>query len=244
MLISKKFFLLFSQCLVLFLTFCEVKAAVITGQEPITVNLGTGANVSYLVFNESTLAPVPIRYAWHYDGAINPLTGDKWSGEDLFQGVIEASAGSAYALSVATGVYGLYTDFTIGVNQSRVINPLDTPVWTYWISGGSEYVEYGDNGAFTFDAPLGGWMISPSYAATRWISNGSYDGWTLAEFAYPGTSPTSYIVDQNGVLQPVTVGTYSGMDPQVIPEPGVLPLCLFSVAFLLFLRAFKIRQAA
>jgi hypothetical protein len=244
MLIKQKFHLLFFLWVGLFPNFGEVKAAVITGQEPITVNLGIGANVSYLVFNESTLAPVPIRYAWRYNGLTNPLSGTNWTGEDLFQGVISASAGTEYALSVGIGAYGLYTDFTIGGNQSRVINPLDTPVWTYWISGGSEYVEYGDNGAFTFDATLGGWMISPSYAATRWISNGSYDGWTLAEFAYPGTSPTSYIVDQNGVLQPVTVGTYSGMDPQVIPEPGVLPLCLFSVAFLLVLRAFKIRQAA
>jgi len=63
----------------------QVHAAVITGQEPITVNLGAGSNVSYLVFNESTLSTAPIRYAWHYDGLINPQTGTNWSGEDLFQ---------------------------------------------------------------------------------------------------------------------------------------------------------------
>jgi len=243
MLIKNKGNLLGCLFLGLFLAFGQAESAVITGQEPKTVNLGTGANVSYLVFNESSLSSVPIRYAWHYDGMLNPKTGTNWSGEDLFQGVIEASAGGDYALSVTTGAYGLYTDFTIGGNRSRIINPLDSPVWTYWISGGSEFVEYGDNGAFTFDVPSGDWMISPSFAATRWISNGSYDGWTLAEFAYPGTNPTAYFMDQNGVSQPVTIGTYAGMDPQVIPEPRVIPLGLLSGALFLLLRPWKRLEA-
>lgn len=208
----------------------------ITGQEPVTVNLGSGSNVSYLVFNESTLSNDPIRYAWHYDGLVNPLTGTNWSGEDLFQGVLSASQGTDYALSVGTGAYGLFTDFTIGETKSATVNPLDSPVWTYWISGGSEFVEYGDEGSFTFDVPSGGWIISPASQLSRWITSGSYDGWTLAEFAWPGTDPTSNYLDQNGVLQPVTFGTYSGLDPQVIPEPQAGLLCLLSLSVLLLAR--------
>ena len=212
----------------------HVHAAVITGQEPVTVNLGSGSNVSYLIFNESTLSNDPIRYAWHYDGLLNPLTGTNWSGEDLFQGVLSASQGTDYALSVSTGAYGLFTDFTIGGTKSVSVDPLDSPVWTYWISGGSEFVEYGDNGSFSFEVPSGPWIVSPSYAATRWISNGSYDGWTISPFSYNGEpSDTSIYTDIDGISQPVTFGTYSGNDPQVIPEPGTGFLCLISTAALI-----------
>ena len=215
----------------------HVHAAVITGQEPVTVNLGSGSNVSYLIFNESTLSNDPIRYAWHYDGLLNPLTGTNWSGEDLFQGVLSASQGTDYALSVSTGAYGLFTDFTIGGTKSVTVDPLDSPVWTYWISGGSEFVEYGDNGSFSFEVPSGLWIVSPSYAATRWISNGSYDGWTISPFSYSGAvSDTHYYTDTDGIVQPVTFGTYYGLDPQVIPEPRVSLLCLLSLTVLLFAR--------
>jgi hypothetical protein len=212
----------------------HVHAAVITGQESVTVNLGSGSNVSYLIFNESTLSSDPIRYAWHYDGLVNPLTGTNWSGEDLFQGVLSASKGTGYALSVSTGASGLFTDFTIGGTKSASVDPLDSPVWTYWISGGSEFVEYGDNGSFSFDVPSGQWIVSPSYTATRRISNGSYDGWTISPFSYTGaSSDTSFYNDVDGKSQPVTFGTYSGLDPQIIPEPGTGLLCLISSAALL-----------
>lgn len=223
----------------------QIHAAVITGQEPVTVNLGSGANVSYLVFNESSLSDAPIRYAWHYDGLINPLSGTNWSGEDLFQGVISASVGTDYALSVGTGAYGLYTDFTIGTNKSVTIDPLDSPVWTYWISGGSEYVEYGDNGPFNFEVPSDRWLISPSYASSRWISNGSHDGWTISPFSYAGEpSDTHYYADTDGISQPVTFGTYSGMDPQVIPEPDTRMLLLFSIVAIIVFARWKSRQKA
>jgi len=228
-------------CVLILLAAINAPAAVIIGREPITVNLSSGANVSYLVFNESTLASTPIRYAWHYDGAINPLTQTNWSGEDLFQGVLSASVETEYALSVQTGEFGLFTDFTIGGRQSRIVDPRSSPVWTYWISGGSEYVEYGDNGSFSFLVPAGHWIISPSYAAARWISNGSYDGWTIAEFEYPGTNPVGYYTDLEGVSQPVKVGTYSGLDPQVIPEPAPVALVALSLVLLTILREWKLR---
>jgi hypothetical protein len=242
MLIQQTMLRLICFCGLILMAVINAPAAVITGQEPITVNLGTGANVSYLVFNESTLANTPIRYAWHYDGAINPVTRTNWSGEDLFQGVLSASQETEYALSVQTGAHGLFTDFTIGGRQSRIVDPLSSPVWTYWISGGSEYVEYGDNGSFSFLVPAGQWMISPSYAATRWISNGSYDGWTIAEFEYPGTNPVGYYTDLEGVSQPVTIGTYYGLDPQVIPEPAPIVLVALSLMLLPILRAWKLRH--
>jgi len=195
-------------------------AAVITDREPITVNLGSGANVSYLVFNESTLSPAPIIYAWRYNGETNS-SGFPWSGTDLLEGVIKESASTSYALGYTTGAYGLIATFSIGSNSSTT-DPLTSPVWAYWIMGGSEYVPWED---FSFNASPLTWVVSPANYDTRWLQNGSYDGWTLSPFSYTGAAgDTSYYTDVNGIVQPVTFGTYSGEAPLSIPEPTSLAL--------------------
>ena len=195
-------------------------AVVITDREPITVNLGSGANVSYLVFNESTLSPAPIIYAWRYNGETNS-SGFPWSGTDLLEGVIQESASTSYALGYTTGAYGLIATFSIGSNSSTT-DPLTSPVWAYWIMGGSEYVPWED---FSFNASPLTWVVSPANYDTRWLQNGSYDGWTLSPFSYTGAAgDTSYYTDVNGIVQPVTFGTYSGEAPLSIPEPTSLAL--------------------
>jgi hypothetical protein len=114
--------------------------------------------------------------------------------------------------------YGLFTAFTVGRTTSEVVDPTASRVWAYWISGGSEFVTYGDNGSFSFVVPDDRWIVSPASPSNRWIVHGSQDGWTLAEYSWPGTNPTAFFTDINGVEQPVTVGTYSGIPPGAIPE--------------------------
>ena len=105
---------------------------VTTGQNPriIDVNPGHGANVSYLILDEGSLAPEPIIFAWHYDGTMNPSTGTNWSGTDLFEGIRSSLAGSANQLSVTSQLYGtnaysqaLVTGFSFGSASSAAINP-------------------------------------------------------------------------------------------------------------------------
>jgi hypothetical protein len=207
-------------CGLILLATINAPAAVITDREPITVNLGSGANVSYLVFNESTLSPAPIIYAWRYNGETNS-SGFPWSGTDLLEGVIKESASTSYALGYTTGAYGLIATFSIGSNSSTT-DPLTSPVWAYWIMGGSEYVPWED---FSFNASPLTWVVSPANYDTRWLQNGSYDGWTLSPFSYTGAAgDTSYYTDVNGIVQPVTFGTYSGEAPLSIPEPTSLAL--------------------
>jgi hypothetical protein len=212
------------------------RAAVITGQEPVIVTIGSGTNVSYLALDETSLSTVPIVYAWHYDGLTNAF-GTAWSGTDLLQGIIAGSSSTPFALNVTTGAYGLVASFSIGSNTAT-IDPLGSPVWTYWIKGGEEYVPYGDNGDFTFlPSPLN-WVVSPANYDTRWITNGSWDAWTLSPFSYTGApSDTSYYTDTNGIVQPVTFGTYGGVAPlSAVPEPSASVCTLMALLLVVAIR--------
>jgi hypothetical protein len=122
-----------------------------------------------------------------------------------------------------------------------VVDPLASPVWTYWIQGGGEYVPYGDSGDFFFNVPTDAWTISPGSSDTRYIANGSYDAWTISAFSYAGVaSDTHYYTDLSGNTQAVTFGTYAGDQPlskiTAIPEPSPgLFVLLFLMLFLLML---------
>ena len=214
----------------------QSKADITTGQAVrlIDVNPGMGANVSYLVLDESSLFQAPVIFAWHYNGKINPSSGTNWSGTDLFEGIQSSLLGSANQISVTslTNSYGtnpysqeLILGFSFAGSSSTLVDPSGTNVWTYWIKGGGEYVPYGDNGEFTFNASPTNWVISPNTSDSRWISNGSYDGWTICGFSYNGaTNDTHYFRDVNEILQPVTFGTYYGSEPltlTALPIPVV-----------------------
>ena len=186
--------------------------------DSITIHLGIGANVSYLAFDESTLGPKPIIYAWRYD---NLTDGTPRTGTDLLNAVISKTAGATWALSYAIGAFGLTTSYTIGSVTSTTVDPVDSPVWTYWIKGGTEFVEYGDEGSFTFSVG-NSFIVSPSYSDTRYLSNGSYDAWTISPFSFTGTtSDTRYFTDTFGNTQPVSDGVYSGPAPSLWTAPTV-----------------------
>jgi hypothetical protein len=194
--------------------------SVTESSDSITIHIGAGSNISYLAFAESSLNPKSIIYAWHYNGMTNSDNTPR-TGTDLLNAVIENTAKTPWALSFSTDDYGLNTSFTIGSTTSKVVDPLATPVWTYWIQGGSEFVEYGDDESFTFW--VGNFLIiSPAYSDTRYISNGSYDIWTIAPFSYTGAaSDTHYYTDTLSKTQAVTFGTYEGLAPVLKKAPIV-----------------------
>ena len=201
--------------------------------DSITIHLGTGSNVSYLAFAESSLNPKSIIYAWHYDGLANP-DGSPRTGYDLFNAVATETAGSPWALSYSTDDYGLITFFTIGSTISRVVDPLKSPVWTYWIQGGSEFVQYANEfeedgeTKSSFSFLVGNSMIiSPSNWDTRYISDGSYDVWTITPFSYTGVaSDTHTYTDISGSFRTVTFGSYTGPAPVLKRSPTVLSLII------------------
>jgi hypothetical protein len=204
-----------------FLSHAEATLSVIETSESITIHLGGGANVSYLALAEPSLNPKPIVYAWHYDGLTNSNNIPR-TGTDLLNAVIDGTTGTPWALSFSVGNSGLNTSFTIGSITSTLVNPLTSPVWTYWIQGGSEFVEFGDSGSFTFlvGSSL---MVSPAYSDTRYLNNGSYDVWTISPFSYTeAPSDTHQYIDTSGTPQEVTFGTYGGSTPVLKKAPTAL----------------------
>jgi len=188
--------------------------------DSITIHLGDGSNVSYLAFAEPSLGLKPVIYAWHYNDLTNS-DGTPRTGTDLLNAVISETAGTTWALSYAVGAYGLTTIYSIGSVTSTEVDPLSSPVWTYWIQGGTEFVEFGDAGSFTFS--IGNSLIvSPAYSDTRYISNGSYDVWTITPFSYTSAaSDTHDYTDILGKIQSVTFGTYEGSSPVLKSPPTV-----------------------
>jgi len=217
-------------------THAHATLSVTESSDSITIHLGSGSNVSYLAFAEFSLNSKSIIYAWHYDSLTNS-DGSPRTGYDLFNAVATETTGSTWALSYSTGAYGLTTSFMIGSVNSRTVDPLSSPVWTYWIQGGSEFVEFGDDGSFSFVVG-NSLIISPANWDTRYLSNGSYDIWTITPFSYSGApSDTHEYTDILGKAQTVTYGTYEGPAPSLISPPkllssGVLPDGQLQIVFL------------
>ena len=236
---KKKIQLLY--CVGFLLADSGLNAAVITDQSAVTVNFGTGENVSYLVFDESSLNAAPIIYAWHYDGLINATTGMGWTGADMMNAVAAESSTTPWTLSYTAGDYGFITSVTIGSNTSMVVDPYGSPLWTYWIKGGNlDAYNYDTQENFTI-SPLD-WVVAPSASDSRWISPGSYDGWTISPFNYTGNAADIInFTDTNGTNQAIVMGVYSGGAPlsgvSAVPEPSTLPLLIVSGgALFLFFR--------
>ena len=202
-------------------THAHATLSVTESSDSITIHLGSGSNVSYLAFAEFSLNSKSIIYAWHYDSLTNS-DGSPRTGYDLFNAVATETTGSTWALSYSTGAYGLTTSFMIGSVNSRTVDPLSSPVWTYWIQGGSEFVEFGDDGSFSFVVG-NSLIISPANWDTRYLSNGSYDIWTITPFSYSGApSDTHAYTDISGQIQTVTYGTYEGSAPVLKTPPTVV----------------------
>jgi len=202
------------------LSYLQAALPVTETAESITIHVGNGSNVSYLAFAESSLGSKPVIYAWHYNDLTNS-DGTPRTGTDLLNSVISETAGTTWALSYTVGAYGLTTSYSIGSATSTQVNPLSSSVWTYWIQGGTEFVEFGDNGSFTFSVG-NSFIVSPSYSDTRYLSNGSYDAWTISPFSFTGTTgDTRYFTDTFGNTQPVSDGVYSGSAPNLWTAPTV-----------------------
>ena len=214
MLIQKNAWRLF--CAIFLLWLCchtPLQGAVLTGVDPTIINVGTGADTSYLVIDESTLYSTPLEFAYHYTyDSNNPLTGF----ELLTNVAANSSLGVNTAYSVSVGGNYLIS-FAFSGNTVAGINAPDGS-GTYW----SYYLAVGLDGGTT---PLltNQWNYANNGIDARTITPGSWDGWTIS----------SYDAAYN------TIDALPSVAPLAVPEPATLPLVFLSFAAVMSFKRWK-----
>ena len=200
--------LLCASALAFLASISTLKAAVLAGVDPVSFTVGSGSDVSYLLIDESTLSSAPLLFEYRYTyDILNPI-----SGYELLHEVTRLSSldfttifyGGGLGNSLDSVSYG-------GITVSSFTAPdLSTGTyWSYYVAGGSEV-----------DEPLaaGLWKYAEVGMDSRFITPGSWDGWTLA-----GWNPS--------------FGEAPSISP--VPEPAPLPLAVLSLAALLFFIRWK-----
>ena len=198
-----------------------LKSAVLAGVDPVSFTVGSGPDVSYLLIDESTLSSAPLLFEYRYTyDILNPI-----SGYELLHEVTRLSS-----LDVTTIFYGGGLGNSLdsvsygGITVSSFTAP-DWSTYTYWsyyLAGGSVRIPETSNDGFVIavDEPVPAdlWKFSAVGMDSRFITPGSWDGWTLA-----GWNPS--------------FGEAPSISP--VPEPAPLPLAVLSLAALFFFIRWK-----
>jgi hypothetical protein len=187
-----------------------LKSAVLVGVDPVSFTVGSGPDVSYLLIDESTLSSAPLLFEYRYTyDILNPI-----SGYELLHQVTRLSSldfttifyGGGLGNSLDSVSYG-------GITVSSFTAPdwSTGTYWSYYVAGGSEVGE-----------PLAAdlWKYAEVGMDSRFITPGSWDGWTFA-----GWNPD--------------FGAPPSLSPALVPEPAPLPLAVLSLAGLFFFFRWK-----
>jgi hypothetical protein len=204
--ISKGFLCAFA--LALLASISTLKSAVLTGVDPVSFTVGSGPDVSYLLIDESALSSAPLLFEYRYTfDSNNPI-----SGYELLHEVARFSSLDFTTIFYGGGLGNALDSVSYGgITVSSFTAPdLSTGTyWSYYVAGGSEV-----------DEPLaaGLWKYAEVGMDSRFITPGSWDGWTLA-----GWNPS--------------FGEAPSISP--VPEPAPLPLAVLSLAALFFFIRWK-----
>ena len=206
--ISKGF--LCASALAFLASISTLKSAVLVGVDPVSFTVGSGPDVSYLLIDESTLSSAPLLFEYRYTyDILNPI-----SGYELLYEVTRLSSldfttifyGGGLGNSLDSVSYG-------GITVSSFTAPdfSTGTYWSYYVAGGSEVGE-----------PLAAdlWKYAEVGMDSRFITPGSWDGWTFA-----GWNPD--------------FGAPPSLSPALVPEPAPLPLAVLSLAALFFFFRWK-----
>jgi hypothetical protein len=200
--------LLCASALAFLASISTLKAAVLTGIDPVSFTVGSGPDVSYLLIDESTLSSAPLLFEYRYTyDILNPI-----SGYELLHEVARFSSLDFTTIFYGGGLGNALDSVSYGgITVSSFTAPdLSTGTyWSYYVAGGSEV-----------DEPLaaGLWKYAEVGMDSRFITPGSWDGWTLA-----GWNPS--------------FGEAPSISP--VPEPAPLPLAVLSLAALFFFIRWK-----
>lgn len=188
----------------------SLKAAVLTGIEPISFTVGSGPDVSYLVIDESTLSSAPLLFEYRYNfDSNNPI-----SGYELLNEVKRLSSLDFTTIFYGGGLGNALDSVSYGgITVSSFTAPdwSTGTFWSYYVAGGSEVGQ-----------PLAAdlWKYAEVGMDSRLITPGSWDGWTFA-----GWNPD--------------FGAPPSLSLALVPEPAPLPLAVLSLAGLFFFFRWK-----
>lgn len=186
----------------------SLKSAVLAGVDPVSFTVGSGPDVSYLLIDESALSSAPLLFAYRYTYDSNtPI-----SGYGLLHEVAKLSSLDFTTIFYDGGLGNSLDSVSYGGITVSSFAPPDWSTGTYWsyyLAGGSEVDE---------PVPSGLWKYAAVGMDSRFITPGSWDGWTLA-----GWTPD--------------FGEAPSISP--VPEPAPLPLAVFSLAGLFFFIRWK-----
>jgi hypothetical protein len=187
-----------------------LKAAVLAGVDPVSFTVGSGSDVSYLVIDESTLSSAPLLFEYRYNfDSLNPISGYK-----LLHEVEKLSSLNFTTIFYGGGLGNALDSVSYGgttVSSFTAPNWSTGTNWSYYVAGGSEVDE---------PVPADLWKFSAVGMDSRFITPGSWDGWTIA-----GWNPD--------------FGGPPSISPAVVPEPAPLPLAVLSLAALFFFFRWK-----
>lgn len=204
--ISKGF--LCASALAFLASISTLKAAVLTGVDPVSFTVGSGSDVSYLLIDESALSSAPRLFEYRYTfDSNNPI-----SGYELLRLVANATD-----LDFTTTYYLSYGNAleSLSYGPSNVASEYRTDgsgtYWSYYLNGGL------DNGL----APLlvNQWNYANYGMELRTLSPGSWDAWTISSYDAAYT----------------TFDSFPSVTPTAVPEPkSLLFVCMGIVCCLAF----------
>jgi hypothetical protein len=187
-----------------------LKSAVLTGFDPVSFTVGSGPDASYLLIDESTLSSSPLLFEYRYTfDRNNPI-----SGYELLHEVKGLSSLDFTTIFYGGGLGNALDSVSYGgITVSSFTAPdwSTGTYWSYYVAGGSEVGE-----------PLAAdlWKYAEVGMDSRFITPGSWDGWTFA-----GWNPD--------------FGAPPSLSPALVPEPAPLPLAVLSLAGLFFFFRWK-----
>ena len=200
--------LLCASALAFLASISTLKAAVLTGVNPVSFTVGSGSDVSYLLIEESSLSSAPLLFEYRYTYDSNtPI-----SGYELLHKVTRLSSLDFTTIVYGGGLGNSLDSVSYGeITASSFTGPngYTGTYWSYYVAGGSEVDE---------PVPAGLWKYAAVGMDSRFITPGSWDGWTFAGWNPDFGAPPS--------ISPV-------------PEPAPLPLAVLSLAALFFFFRWK-----
>jgi hypothetical protein len=204
--ISKSF--LCSSALALLVSISTLKAAVLAGVNPVSFTVGSGSDVSHLLIEESTLSSEPLLFEYRYTYDSNtPI-----SGYELLHEVKRLSSLDFTTIFYGGGLGNALDSVSYGgtnASSFTATNGSTGTYWSYYVAGGSEV-----------DEPIASnlWKYAEVGMDSRFITPGSWDGWTFA-----GWNPD--------------FGAPPSISPALVPEPSPLQLEVLSLtALFIFFR--------